>query len=52
MNNKKGEITWDTLIPWIIGIGVLILVLVIFYILYGKGQGAIEFFKNLLRFGR
>lgn len=49
--NKKGQI-WQTLIPWIIGIAVLILVVIVFLILSGKGQGAIEYFKNLVRFGR
>lgn len=49
--NKRAQI-WQTLIPWIIGVAVLVLVATIFMILSGKGQGAIEFFKNLVRFGR
>lgn len=49
--SKKGQI-WETLVPWIIGVAVLVIVLVIFTILSGKGQGAIEYFKNLVRFGR
>ncbi len=48
---KKGQL-WDTLIPWIIGIAVLILVILIYVLLDERGRGAIEFFKNLLRFGR
>ena len=48
---KKGQI-WETLIPWIIGIAALVLVAIVFVILSGKGQGAITFFKNLVRFGR
>ncbi len=49
--SKKGQM-WETLIPWMIGAAVLVLVVIIFVILSGKGQGAIEFFKNLVRFGR
>jgi len=49
--NKKGQV-WETLIPWIIGIGFLVLIVIVFVILSGKGQGAINFFKNLVRFGR
>ena len=49
--NKRGQV-WETLIPWIIGVGVLVLVVLIFMILSGKGQGAIEYFKNLVRFGK
>ncbi len=48
---KKGQV-WETLIPWIIAIGVLALSLVAYLIISGKGQGAIEYFKNLARFGR
>ncbi len=50
-NNKKGQI-WETLIPWIIGAVALVLVIIVFVILSGKGQGAIDFFKNLMRFGK
>jgi len=49
--NKSGQI-WETLIPWVIGIGVLILALLLFLMLSGKGIGALEFLKNLVRFGR
>ncbi|MBS3065771.1 hypothetical protein J4229_01870 [Candidatus Pacearchaeota archaeon] len=49
--NKKGQV-WETLVPWIIGIGVLVMIIIIFMILSGKGQGAIDFFKNLVRFGK
>ncbi len=48
---KKGQI-WQTLIPWIIGVATLALILIIFLILSGKGSGAIDYFKNLMRFGR
>lgn len=48
---KRG-IVWDTLIPWIIGLIVLVLFIVIYGIINDWGGGAIEYFKNLLRFGR
>lgn len=47
---KKGQIVWDTLIPWIIAILVLGLTLVIYFLINDKGTGAIEYFKNLVRF--
>ncbi|MEM4259172.1 MAG: hypothetical protein QXS38_00195 [Candidatus Pacearchaeota archaeon] len=48
--SKKGQI-WQTLIPWIIGVAVLVLIIIIFMILSGKGQGAITYIKNIFRFG-
>jgi len=51
MMEKKGQLEWDTLIPWIIGIIILVLVFFLYEILYGKGTGALGFLKNLLRFG-
>jgi len=40
------------MIPWIIGIAALILIIGVYLILSGKGQGAIEYFKTLVRFGK
>jgi hypothetical protein len=40
------------LIPWIIAVLFLFLIVVLIVILSGKGQGAINFFKNLVRFGK
>ena len=37
---------------WIIGVGVLIVMIVAYMILKGKGINAIEYIKNLFRFGR
>jgi len=48
---KKG-LVWGTLMPWIIGLIVLGLFFIIFGIISGWSNGAIEFFKNLIRFGR
>ena len=46
---KRGQI-WDNLAPWIIGLGVLVLVLIFYGILKGKGGGALEYIKNLIRY--
>lgn len=47
MEGKRGQV-WETLIPWIIGIGVLILMIILYLTLNGKGEGAISYLKNLL----
>ena len=49
---KRGQLIWSTLIPWIIAAAVLILVTILFFILSGKGEGALDYLKNLFRFGR
>jgi len=51
MLNKKAQM-WDTLIPWLIALGVLVLAFVLYSVLTGKANSAIEFIRNLLRFGR
>lgn len=43
--NKRAQI-WETLIPWIIGLVVLVLVLVLYGILSGKGSGLLHFLKD------
>ena len=50
MKNKKG-IELDMLAWWIIGLIALIVLVVVAMILAGKGSGAINFIKNLFRFG-
>ena len=49
---KRGDLEFDTLIPWIVAILVLILIFVLYGIFSKKGTGAIEYFKQLWRFGR
>lgn len=48
--DKKGIVS-EYVVYWIIGIALLILVLFIYGILHSKGISAIEYIKNLLRFG-
>lgn len=50
-SNKRG-FEMEFLGWWIIAIAVLIIMLIGFFILKGKGIGAIEYVKNLFRFGR
>lgn len=47
--SKKGQV-WDTLIPWIIAIVVLVFMLIFYFVLKDKGTGALEFFRDLWRF--
>lgn len=49
MESKRGQIVWDELIPWIIGLGVLALAFVLYFILTGKANGIIDYFKSLTR---
>lgn len=51
-SEKRGELLWDKLISWVIAIMVLILLVVVYMILSGKGQGYIDYIKDVLRFGR
>ena len=52
MIEKRGELVWDELIPWIIGLGIIALVFVLYFVLSGKGQGIIDYLKSLFRFGK
>ncbi|MCX8158936.1 MAG: hypothetical protein N3D20_01445 [Candidatus Pacearchaeota archaeon] len=48
---RKGQI-WSTLIPWIIVVAILILLVALILLLRWKGISAIEYLKNILRFGK
>ena len=48
---KKGDIEIDTLIPWLIGLVVLAILIVLYMTLNDKGGGAISFLKNIIKFG-
>jgi len=52
MFKGKRGIIWDALLPWIIGIGVLFFGIVLYALLTGKTEEALEFLENLFRFGR
>ena len=49
--HSKGLI-WDELTGWIIAVVVLVLGLFAYTLLSGRGNAAIDFMSNLLRFGR
>ena len=49
--NKKG-IELEMLGWWLLGLAVLAVVIIAIVIMKGKGTSAIDFIKNLLRFGR
>jgi hypothetical protein len=49
---KKRGIVWQTLIPWIIAVVVLILIFLMYKLFGEKGGSALDYFKNLLKFGR
>lgn len=50
MKERKGQIEWDTLIPWIIGIVVLSLVLGSYFLMKGSGGNLLEGLRNALKF--
>lgn len=49
---KRGQLQWDTFIPWLIGIG-LLLVVALAYVGIKGGLGDLgESLRNFFRFGR
>jgi hypothetical protein len=48
---RKRGVVWESLVPWIIGVAILVVVVIVISILAGKGGSAIDFFNNLRRFG-
>ena len=54
MHNKKRGFSLipNTLVGWIIILIVFVLLLILAGVLFGKGEGAIEYIKNLFSFGR
>ncbi len=49
---KKGELTFDELIPWIIVLGTLAVILILYFTLGEKGSSLLDNLKRLARFGR
>ncbi|MEK6906193.1 MAG: hypothetical protein AABW81_01075 [Nanoarchaeota archaeon] len=56
MLNKRGSgkkaMETEMIGWWVIALAVLVIMLIGFMILKGKGIGAIDYIKNLFRFGR
>jgi len=52
MKYKKGDIELSMLAWWLLAAAILIIGAAAYFYFTGKGLGAIEFIKNLLRFGR
>lgn len=51
MRQKRGQF-WETMIPWIIAVAVIVLVLILYFGINGRLGNIGEFFKNWLRFGK
>jgi len=51
MKKSKRAMELEVLGWWILGIATLIAVVIGFIVLRGKGGGALEFIKNIFRFG-
>ncbi|MBX4211928.1 hypothetical protein KW787_00530 [Candidatus Pacearchaeota archaeon] len=49
---KRGQIVWDALVPWIIAIGAAVLLFLIYLILTDKATNALDYLRNLFRFGK
>ena len=49
---KKKAMEIELIGWWVIALAVLVIMLLGYMILKGKGVGAIEFLKNMIRFGR
>jgi len=49
---KRAQLVWDNLIPWIIGLGVLVLGFLIYLILNGKLGESANFINKLFKLGK
>ncbi len=48
---KKGELVTSNLVPWIVTLGIIILLFVLYGILFDKSNAALEWLKQIWRFG-
>lgn len=48
--DKKGMISIDELLKWLLGVFILVIIIIGLAILAGKGGGAIDYIKDLFRF--
>lgn len=51
MKKKGGELAFDTLIPWLISLGVLIFTAILYFTLSDKGNSILDYLRNIWRFG-
>ncbi len=49
--DKRGQLGFGELVPWIIAIGVLVLMVILYAAFNDKGSSIIDFLKNMWRFG-
>lgn len=49
---KKGTLVWNTLIPWIILVGFLVIAVIGIILLTDYGKSIMEYIKDLFRFKR
>jgi len=49
---KKGDVVWDHVTVWILALIVLAVIILLYFALTDKASGAVQFLKNLLRFGK
>ena len=49
---KKGDVTWEHIVAWLLALLVLAVIIYSYFALTGKATGAVDFLKNLLRLGR
>jgi UPF0716 family protein affecting phage T7 exclusion len=52
LRNKRGDLELETIVVWILVILVLVFFLVGAFILKGKGVNALDYMRDLFRFGR
>lgn len=49
---KRGFILWDTLIPWVIVIAIVVLSFILYLGITGRLDLISDFFEEFMRFGR
>ncbi len=51
MKGKRGAFELEVLGKWIIGVAILVIIMVGYFILSGKGESILGYIENLFRFG-
>ncbi|MBI2629815.1 hypothetical protein HYW76_01815 [Candidatus Pacearchaeota archaeon] len=52
MTDKRGDIELDELGKWILVVLAFVLLVIGAFIISGKGEAAIQYIKNFIKFGR